>query len=95
MWLKVLIHCFLWLHVIMVVYCHLPPYVETEVNRVEAACDQARKCIHDTIPICGKSSSGSEKIRTFWDLCDLFEYSCDNEEVWRHTPDVEGCPNMT
>ncbi|XP_073959797.1 uncharacterized protein [Choristoneura fumiferana] len=58
-------------------------------NKVEQFCVLAEKCIHDTIPICGRSG---EEMRTFLDLCDLLEYACDSNNVFTHIEDTVGCP---
>ncbi|XP_073959796.1 uncharacterized protein [Choristoneura fumiferana] len=89
MWLKILIYCFPWMIPIAVVQCHLPDYVSTPSNKVEQFCVLAEKCIHDTIPICGRSG---EEMRTFLDLCDLLEYACDSNNVFTHIEDTVGCP---
>ncbi|CAH0677671.1 unnamed protein product [Spodoptera exigua] len=58
---------------------------------LKKACDNACECFHDTVIVCGKSVN---EARTFLDLCDLYEYSCEHNMVFRHVKDEEGvCPD--
>ncbi|KAL0819116.1 hypothetical protein ABMA28_008378 [Loxostege sticticalis] len=70
-------------------HVHVPNYKPT--SELKKLCDHAYKCFHDTIIICGKSVN---EARTFIDLCDMYEYSCETNMVFRHVKEEEGvCPN--
>lgn len=43
-------------------------------SELKKLCEHAYVCFHDTVIICGKSVN---EARTFLDLCDLYEYSCE------------------
>ncbi|XP_061379943.1 uncharacterized protein LOC133319465 isoform X2 [Danaus plexippus] len=44
------------------------------LTELKKLCEHAYICFHDNIIICGKSVN---EARTFLDLCDLYEYSCE------------------
>nr|XP_053615789.1 uncharacterized protein LOC128678347 [Plodia interpunctella] len=63
---------------------------KTRLTELKKLCEHAYTCFHDTIIICGKSVN---EARTFLDLCDLYEYSCEYNMVFRHVKEDETCPN--
>ncbi|CAG4960181.1 unnamed protein product [Colias eurytheme] len=64
---------------------------KAHLTELKKLCEHAYTCFHDNVIICGKSVN---EARTFLDLCDLYEYSCEYNMVFRHVKDEEGiCPN--
>ncbi|XP_052754092.1 uncharacterized protein LOC128201363 isoform X2 [Galleria mellonella] len=47
---------------------------KAHLTELKKLCEHAYTCFHDTVIICGKSVN---EARTFIDLCDLYEYSCE------------------
>ncbi|KAM3961166.1 uncharacterized protein ACR2FA_004718 [Aphomia sociella] len=64
---------------------------KAHLSQLKKLCEHAYTCFHDTVIICGKSVN---EARTFLDLCDLYEFSCEYNMVYRHVKEEEGvCPN--
>ncbi|XP_052754091.1 uncharacterized protein LOC128201363 isoform X1 [Galleria mellonella] len=64
---------------------------KAHLTELKKLCEHAYTCFHDTVIICGKSVN---EARTFIDLCDLYEYSCEYNMVYRHVKEEDGvCPN--
>ncbi|CAF4841631.1 unnamed protein product [Pieris macdunnoughi] len=64
---------------------------KAHLSELKKLCEHAYTCFHDTVITCGKSVN---EARTFLDLCDLYEYSCEYNMVFRHVKEEEGiCPN--
>ncbi|KAI5644862.1 hypothetical protein NE865_03208 [Phthorimaea operculella] len=60
------------------------------LSQIKLLCEHAYDCFHDMVLVCGKSV---HEARTFLDLCDLYEYSCETDIVYKHTTDEDGCPD--
>ncbi|CAK1593775.1 unnamed protein product [Parnassius mnemosyne] len=61
------------------------------LSELKSLCEHAYICFHDQVIICGKSVN---QARTFLDLCDMYEYACEYNMVFRHVKEDEGiCPN--
>ncbi|XP_050556170.1 uncharacterized protein LOC126911683 [Spodoptera frugiperda] len=69
---------------------HLLPD-KTQLSELKKMCEHAYTCFHDLVIVCGKSVN---EARTFLDICDLYEYSCEYHMVFRHVKEEEGvCPD--
>ncbi|KAI8437694.1 hypothetical protein MSG28_011932 [Choristoneura fumiferana] len=64
---------------------------KSQLTALKTLCEHAYSCFHDKVIVCGKSVN---EARTFIDLCDMYEYSCEYVMVFRHVKDDEYCPNQ-
>ncbi|CAB3233649.1 unnamed protein product [Arctia plantaginis] len=71
------------------VQCHVPNYISTPSSKVEQHCILSESCVHDTIAVCGLNG---DKKRSFLDLCDMLEFTCDTNQIYVHIDDEAGCP---
>ncbi|XP_047994197.1 uncharacterized protein LOC125232531 [Leguminivora glycinivorella] len=76
------------------VQSHLVPPEETEGHdQLKKWCEYAYSCFHDKVYVCGR---GAMQTRTFLDVCDMYEYSCETNQIYikiKETDSEPRCPD--